>query len=72
MIELIHNKKLWEVPALLFWQLRSRMEIKIVEMGKKVNSAILKYKPQRYISQRDVLSFCIYQLYKYMEIRSKS
>lgn len=72
MIELIHNKKLWEVPALLFWQLRSRMEIKIVEMGKKVNSEILKYKPQRYISQRDVLSFCIYQLYKYMEIRSKS
>lgn len=72
MIELIHNKKLWEVPDLLFWQLRSRMEIKIVEMGKKVNSEILKYKPQRYISQRDVLSFCIYQLYKYMEIRSKS
>lgn len=72
MIELIHNKKLWEVPALLFWQLRSSMEIKIVEMGKKVNSEILKYKPQRYISQRDVLSFCIYQLYKYMEIRSKS
>lgn len=72
MIELIHNKKLWEVPALLFWQLRSTMEIKIVEMGKKVNSEILKYKPQRYISQRDVLSFCIYQLYKYMEIRSKS
>ena len=72
MIELIHHKKLWEVPALLFWQLRSRMEIKIVEMGKKVNSEILKYKPQRYISQRDVLSFCIYQLYKYMEIRSKS
>ena len=72
MIELIHNKKLWEVPALLFWQLRSRMEIKIVEIGKKVNSEILKYKPQRYISQRDVLSFCIYQLYKYMEIRSKS
>ena len=71
MIELIHNKKLWEVPALLFWQLRSRMEIKIVEMGKKVNSEILKYKPQRYISQRDVLSFCIYKLYKYMEIRSK-
>ena len=72
MIELIHNKKLWEVPDLLFWQLRSRMEIKIVEMEKKVNSEILKYKPQRYISQRDVLSFCIYQLYKYMEIRSKS
>lgn len=72
MIELIHHKKLWEVPALLFWQLRSRMEIKIVEMGKKVNSEILKYKPQRYISQRDVLSFCIYQLYKYMEIWSKS